>query len=164
MLVGIDSDEKELLKETLRELQEELRGEYRGTEEGTHPYGRGKGSGNRTGPSPHQPAESYLFPDECAQRCGENERVIPGLVETSSNLGILCLNPEELSPPRQRQKLGGQRESGSWGQNLLSHGISGRRISYGRAYPAWEFREQSPLRDKMTEVYGICTEPSRRWK
>ena len=162
MLVGIDSDEKELLKETLRELQEELRGEYRGTEEGLILTAEEKGAGTEPALHPTSLQKVIFFLMNVPNGVEKMSGVIPGLVETSSNLGILCLNPEELSAAVSvRSSVGSAKAALGDRICYLTEFLGGEFHTEG-AYPAWEFREQSPLRDKMTEVYRDMygTEPA----
>ena len=162
MLVGIDSDEKELLKETLRELQEELRAEYRGTEEGLILTAEEKGAGTEPALHPTSLQKVIFFLMNVPNGVEKMSGVIPGLVETSSNLGILCLNPEELSAAVSvRSSVGSAKAALGDRICYLTEFLGGEFHTEG-AYPAWEFREQSPLRDKMTEVYRDMygTEPA----
>lgn len=78
---------------------------------------------------------------------------IDGLTETSLNMGITsmeedCLNVSYLL-----------RSNASSGKELLKKKLDeyfhflGGTISYEADYPAWEYREDSPLRDKMIESF-----------
>jgi|GEM_PF-8470 len=78
---------------------------------------------------------------------------IPGLVQTSLNLGILKIEDEKMvatfavrsSVDREKlellEKL--QNTAASFGGSFESHAH----------YPAWEYRKDSPLRDTMVRVY-----------
>lgn len=78
---------------------------------------------------------------------------IEGLVETSTNLGVLKLTEEELLTSS------GIRSSVEAAKNAVSNKIEylteflGGEYKIEGAYPAWEYRKDSPLRDKMVEVY-----------
>ncbi len=78
---------------------------------------------------------------------------IPGLVQTSLNLGILetaaeglCLNISVRSSVSSEKEL------------LLEKvkaliGICGGTYRVSGDYPAWEYRQDSPMREKMTKIY-----------
>ena len=77
---------------------------------------------------------------------------IPGLVQTSLNLGItklgedFCMNFSVRSSVEQEK------------QDLLDRLEEIARFHdadyrFGGSYPAWEYKKDSPLRDKMVEVY-----------
>ncbi len=78
---------------------------------------------------------------------------IEGLVETSTNFGVLKLEEEELITSS------GIRSSVEAGKYAVSNKIEylteflGGEYKIEGAYPAWEYRKDSPLRDKMVEIY-----------
>ncbi len=78
---------------------------------------------------------------------------VEGLVETSLNLGILNLEKERLSL---RYALRSSVESSIQALidklSYLTKGMGGE-IKVSGIYPAWEYKRESKLRDKMIEAY-----------
>ena len=78
---------------------------------------------------------------------------IPGLVQTSLNLGILRLEGGELSASFSVRSAKGN-EKRSLGDRLAQIAYAhGCNYSERGAYPAWEYRKDSHLRDVMKDVY-----------
>lgn len=78
---------------------------------------------------------------------------IEGLVETSCNPGILKLYGDELFVQTSiRSAVGTAKEALSHKIQYLTEFLGGEYDTEGD-YPAWEYRKDSPLRDKMVEVY-----------
>ena len=80
-------------------------------------------------------------------------RDIPGLVESSMNLGILSLEPERLClTVSLRSSINGEKVRMQEQLEALAreHGAS---FSCRGDYPAWEYRKDSPLRDRMVEIF-----------
>lgn len=78
---------------------------------------------------------------------------IPGLVQTSLNLGILRLQEDGLHLDYSvRSSVGSEKE-------LLVEKVTALLASQGGTweisgdYPAWEYRKDSPLREKMVAIY-----------
>ena len=82
---------------------------------------------------------------------------IPGLVQTSLNLGILRLEGGKLSASSS------VRSSVAAEKDALCRKLKALADQYGADYsrrgdyPPWEYRKESPLRDVMTEVYKRMT-------
>lgn len=78
---------------------------------------------------------------------------VPGLVQTSLNLGVARLEEDILRLSFSlRSSLAAEKEALL--QRLIAiAGKHGATVTTRGDYPAWEFRKDSPLRDKMTEVY-----------
>ena len=78
---------------------------------------------------------------------------INGLVETSCNPGILKLYGDELFVQTSiRSSIGTAKDALSHKILYLTEFLGGEYDTEGD-YPAWEYRKDSPLRDKMVEVY-----------
>lgn len=78
---------------------------------------------------------------------------IPGLVETSNNLGILELKEDVLyASSGVRSSVEAARDAVSDRIQYITEFLGGEYTIQG-AYPAWEYRKDSPLRDKMVAVY-----------
>ena len=78
---------------------------------------------------------------------------IPGLVQTSLNLGILTTEAEELRACFSvRSSLGSQKEALKDRLTCLTQALGGR-TQYSGDYPAWEYKEDSLLRDRMVQVF-----------
>lgn len=78
---------------------------------------------------------------------------IPGLVETSLNLGILRLCADRLELRYSvRSSVQTAKEFLVDKLRLLTEELGGS-LSIEGAYPAWEYRKDSPLRDTMVRVY-----------
>ncbi|HIR92461.1 MAG TPA: aminoacyl-histidine dipeptidase [Candidatus Egerieimonas intestinavium] len=148
-----DEADEEILRETLALIEKEIRGEYQGSDgEVTLTLQK---LGAATEPVLHPVSlEKVLFflvqlPNGVYKRSG----VIAGLVETSMNLGILRLTPEELvasgsfrsSVESGKEALAGQVE-------YLTEFLGGSFQREG-IYPAWEYREDSPLREILISTY-----------
>ena len=78
---------------------------------------------------------------------------IPGLVETSLNLGILTLTEEALSLRYAlRSSVQTARDFLAQKLELLTRQLGGS-VAIEGAYPAWEFKKDSALRRDMVRVY-----------
>ena len=78
---------------------------------------------------------------------------IPGLVQTSLNLGILTTEEDSLTATFcVRSSLGSQKEMLHRRLRTLMAQLGGT-VSISGDYPAWEYRQDSSLRDLMTEVF-----------
>ena len=78
---------------------------------------------------------------------------IPTLVQTSLNLGVLLLEESDLKATfAVRSSLQSDKETLLKRLEKTATDFGGTYESHGH-YPAWEYREQSPLRDTMTAVY-----------
>ena len=78
---------------------------------------------------------------------------IPGLVETSLNLGILSLsegNARLCFLIRSSRAIGKESLKAQLASLAAAYSAS---VSYGGDYPPWEYRKDSPLRERMTEIY-----------
>ena len=85
---------------------------------------------------------------------------MPGLVQTSLNLGIAALNEEMTLTFSVRSSVNAEKEE------LLAKlreiaAFHGGAYSQMGEYPAWEYREHSPLRETMVRIYRTMfgTEP-----
>ena len=78
---------------------------------------------------------------------------LPGLVQTSLNLGILKTGEDAAELHFcLRSSIGSQKAMMEERLRLLTEALGGS-IHVTGDYPAWEYRTDSPLRDTMTEVY-----------
>ncbi len=80
-------------------------------------------------------------------------RDIEGLVETSLNLGIVSMEKGKVRCQFSlRSGINAKRDALREEVMTLAR-LCGADVTYGGHYPAWEFRKDSPLRDKMVKVY-----------
>lgn len=80
-------------------------------------------------------------------------RDIPGLVESSMNLGILTLTPEALRlTVSLRSSVNSEKEKMRENLSDIARRF-GAEFSCRGEYPAWEYRKESPLREKMAAVF-----------
>lgn len=85
------------------------------------------------------------------------DRAIPGLVETSSNVGVMKLSEHELlTISSLRSSVLSKRDYLARVMEKTAKALGGTMIISG-AYPAWEFREKSPLRELMTDIWKEMT-------
>lgn len=112
------------------------------------------------------PAESALLPlDACSSRsavcmlsclpCGIQAMSadIPGLVQTSLNLGILTTGDDAVHASFSvRSSVATQKEMLIRRLRCLMEQLGGSVSTHGD-YPAWEYMPQSPLRDLLVQVY-----------
>ena len=78
---------------------------------------------------------------------------IPGLVQTSLNVGILKCGDEEMTAVCSvRSSVASQKQMVRDRLQCLTEQLGGRVNVIGD-YPAWEYLPESPLRERMIEVY-----------
>ncbi|MCI9021506.1 MAG: aminoacyl-histidine dipeptidase [Eubacterium sp.] len=78
---------------------------------------------------------------------------VEGLVETSLNLGVLRLEGAQLELSYAvRSSVESAKAALHDKMSYLTEGLGGE-IEISGDYPAWEFKRNSPLRDKMAAVY-----------
>ena len=78
---------------------------------------------------------------------------LPGLVQTSLNLGILTTEDDTVELHfGVRSSVASQKEMLTERLTVLTHQLGGTVEVFGD-YPAWEYRAESPLRELMCEVY-----------
>lgn len=78
---------------------------------------------------------------------------VAGLVETSLNLGIMKLSEETFTLRyAARSSVGSSLNALLDKMSYITKGVGGD-IQISGVYPAWEYKRESPLRDKMVAVY-----------
>ena len=158
MIIGTDGDGEEELRSAVKQLETELRREYRGSDEEITLTVEKTAEDVRPALNPGslQKVVFYLMnmPGGVIKMSGE----ISGLVETSCNLGILKLTPEELSGcVSVRSSIGSARDALGDRICYLTEFLGGDYHTEG-VYPAWEYQEYSSFRKLVekayTEFYG----------
>ena len=78
---------------------------------------------------------------------------IPDLVKTSLNIGVLALENKECKADLLLRSS--ETSERVWMEQRLSalSKVMGAELQINSPYPAWEWRKDSPLRDRMAEVY-----------
>lgn len=78
---------------------------------------------------------------------------IPGLVQTSLNLGILETGGDEVTCSFSIRSSVESEKDALVEQIICLTQILGGKVTFRGEYPAWEYRQDSPLRDLMIEIY-----------
>lgn len=159
MTVVINSAEAESLERILQRVDAELRHEYHGKDEGIglawqEPADKTPLSGCLNKADTRHLAE-YLIaqPDGVQAMSG----VVDGLVETSLNLGILkteCVGDEKvITAQYELRSIIGSAAAALRDRVAAIIGAFGGEAEISSSYPEWEYREESPLRDKMIRIW-----------
>ena len=134
-------------------VQGELREEYTGSDAGItiQITEMGAASENVLHPTSREKVLFYLM--EIPFGIQKMSGSIEGLVETSTNIGIVKLSEDEFfGSSGVRSSVEAARDTLSDKIQYLTEFLGGSYEIQG-AYPAWEYRKDSPLRDKMVAVY-----------
>ncbi len=138
--------------DAVQQLAEVLREEYRGTDPGLFLKAE---PGTWTG-APLDKASTRRA--MCALTCPPNGvqvmgGTIPGLVQTSLNLGILTTEADCLRTCFcVRSSVNSQKEELKDRLTCLAEQLGGT-VEHAGDYPAWEYRAQSPLRERMSQIF-----------
>ncbi len=151
--IMVTKEEAPAVKAYAIDTEKKLREEYTGSDEGItiRVTELGEGKARALHPTSREKVLFYLVqvPFGIQKMSG----TIPGLVETSTNPGILKLGDEELTVSSSvRSSVEAARDALSLKIEYLTEFLGGEYEVQG-AYPAWEYRRDSPLRDKMSAVY-----------
>ncbi|MBQ8281936.1 MAG: aminoacyl-histidine dipeptidase [Lachnospiraceae bacterium] len=82
---------------------------------------------------------------------------IPGLVETSDNIGVVKLNENEFNVTVSVRSSFASAKQALCDKIIAIATLAGGTSTQSGDYPGWAFRKDSPLRDKMVEIYKEMT-------
>ena len=80
-------------------------------------------------------------------------QIMPGLVETSLNAGILKLTEEKLNVTASVRSSVSTRKDDLLDKLTMLAEFIGGEVNVSGDYPAWEYRKDSRMRDLMADVY-----------
>ena len=141
------------VKACTEKLQKGFREEYAGTDEKITVEITDLGAASAKVLHPTSREKVLFFLMEVPFGIQKMSGTIDGLVETSTNIGIVKLGEDEFlgsSSVRSSVEVAGAALSDKI--CYLTEFLGGEYTVQG-AYPAWEYRKDSPLRDRMVEVY-----------
>ena len=143
----------EAVKEYAASMQTAWREEYTGTDEGITVTVTEEGEQDAKVLHPTSKEKVVFFLVNVPYGVQKMSGTIKGLVETSTNIGILKTSENEvLGSSSIRSSVETARDALSDKIEYLTEFLSGEYERQG-VYPAWEYRKDSPLCDKMVEVY-----------
>lgn len=143
----------EAVKEYAASMQTAWREEYTGTDEGITVTVTEEGEQDEKVLHPTSKEKVVFFLVNVPYGVQKMSGTIKGLVETSTNIGILKTSENEvLGSSSIRSSVETARDALSDKIEYLTEFLGGEYERQG-VYPAWEYRKDSPLRDKMVEVY-----------
>ena len=141
------------VKACAEKLQKGFREEYAGTDEGITVEITDLGVASAKVLHPTSREKVLFFLMEVPFGIQTMSGSIDGLVETSTNIGIVKLGEDEfLGSSSVRSSVEAAGAALSDKICYLTEFLGGEYTVQG-AYPAWEYRKDSPLRDQMVEVY-----------
>lgn len=150
------------VKEYAKICQSKLREEYAGSDEGITIELTEEGTATAMILHPTSREKVLFYLMQVPFGIQKMSGTIEGLVETSTNVGILKLEEDELLVSSGvRSSVEAAKHAVSDKIEYLTEFLGGEYEIQG-VYPAWEYRKDSPLRDKMIEVYKEMygTEPN----
>ena len=141
------------VKACAEKVQKGFREEYAGTDEGITIEITDLGASSARVLHPTSREKVLFFLMEVPFGIQKMSGSIDGLVETSTNIGIVKLGEDEfLGSSSVRNSVEAAGAALSDKICYLTEFLGGDYTVQG-AYPAWEYRKDSPLRDQMVEVY-----------
>lgn len=141
------------VKACAEKVQKGFREEYAGTDEGITIEITDLGASSARVLHPTSREKVLFFLMEVPFGIQKMSGSIDGLVETSTNIGIVKLGEDEfLGSSSVRSSVEAAGAALSDKICYLTEFLGGDYTVQG-AYPAWEYRKDSPLRDQMFEVY-----------
>lgn len=141
------------VKACAEKVQKGFREEYAGTDEGITIEITDLGASSARALHPTSREKVLFFLMEVPFGIQKMSGSIDGLVETSTNIGIVKLGEDEfLGSSSVRSSVEAAGAALSDKICYLTEFLGGDYTVQG-AYPAWEYRKDSPLRDQMVEVY-----------
>lgn len=141
------------VKACAEKVQKGFREEYVGTDEGITIEITDLGASSARVLHPTSREKVLFFLMEVPFGIQKMSGSIDGLVETSTNIGIVKLGEDEfLGSSSVRSSVEAAGAALSDKICYLTEFLGGDYTVQG-AYPAWEYRKDSPLRDQMVEVY-----------
>lgn len=146
-------EEMEVLKKFSEDYQNKLREEYTGSDENITITVTDCGNSKEMVLFPGSREKVLFFLNQVPFGVRKMSGSIEGLVETSSNLGIMKLKENEFYACNSvRSSVGAAKTTLLEKIEHLTEFLGGEYETNGM-YPAWEYRKESPLRDKMVAVY-----------
>ena len=141
------------LRKLAEELQSDFRKEYAGIETGLTVSVEALGSCDARVLHPSSQERVLFYMMQMPWGVQKMSGTIPGLVETSVNPGVLNLDETAFRVVSgARSSVGSAKRALSQRLEYLTEFLGGEYEIQGE-YPAWEYREDSPLRDLMTRLY-----------
>ena len=141
------------VKACAEKLQKGFREEYAGTDEKITVEITDLGAASAKVLHPTSREKVLFFLMEVPFGIQKMSGTIDGLAETSTNIGIVKLGEDEfLGSSSVRSSVEAAGAALSDKICYLTEFLGGEYTVQG-AYPAWEYRKDSPLRDRMVEVY-----------
>ena len=146
-------EDAEAVREYAAHVQKAWREEYAGTDESITLTVTDEGKQEIKVLHPTSKEKVIFFLVNVPYGVQKMSGTIEGLVETSTNIGILKTSEDEVMGSSSiRSSVESARDALSDKIAYLTEFLGGEYERQG-AYPAWEYRKDSPLRDKMVEVY-----------
>lgn len=143
----------EALKDFSQEYQSKLREEYTGSDDKITVTVNAYGNSTERVLFPGSRERVLFFLNQIPFGVRKMSGSIENLVETSSNLGILKLKEDEFYACNSvRSSVSSAKMTLLDKMEHLTEFLGGEFTVSGM-YPAWEYRKESPLRDKMVAVY-----------
>ena len=148
-----DKEAEEAIFAAAENLQNDWRTEYTGTDEGITVTVKKIGETTEKALEQVSQEKIIFFLVQVPYGIQKMSGNIEGLVETSTNIGIVKLSDDEFfARSSVRSSVEVARDALSDKIQYLTEFLGGEYEIQG-AYPAWEYRKESPLRDKMVSVY-----------
>ena len=151
----VDEADAQTLAEHAAKLEAELKKEYEGTDEGITIAVTMQDPGEFEVLSPVSREKVIFFLMNVPNGIQKMSGSIDGLVETSCNLGIFSMPVNDtymFAVSSVRSSVGSAKNALGDRICYLTEFLGGEYGVEGD-YPAWEYREDSPLRDLMVRIY-----------
>lgn len=149
----IPAEKAEELKGYLAELENTLKKEFSVSDAGIHIEFTTEEEGNADILSYSSMTKVIFYLRAVPNGVQHMSRVMPGLVETSLNAGIMVLGKENFSIVTSvRSSVSSRKEELKERLELLAEFLGGE-IEVSGDYPAWEYKADSAIRDTISAVY-----------
>lgn len=148
-----EADAKAEIEEAAAAFQKNLRTEYSGTDDGISVKVEEKGEAAEKVLSPSAQQKVLFFLVQIPYGVQKMSGEIEGLVETSMNPGILCLEKDVCKVVASiRSSVGSAKAALTAKVQYLTEFLGGSCTPEGD-YPAWEYKKDSVLRGIMADTY-----------
>lgn len=152
-VVLVTPGEQEQLRECLMRLEQQIVGELGAKDPDFKLRIKVLGQGAYRGLNANTTLQALRFlvalPNGVLAMSGD----VPGLVETSLNMGVLKLEEQQLHAQFAVRSSVESAKNALLGKLQAIVELAGGGLTVSGVYPGWKYRVDSPLRDKMVRVY-----------